>query len=357
MAFKFRTHHLNKPQQLIIALLIIALVSLSSFALIALMSYKVVALLLLLSVSIIAMLFDILPVLIAATASAFIWNYFFIPPKFTFFIQNPEDLLLFSMYFVIALLNAVLTYKIRQYEKQEQKKEEKENTLTLYNTVLNSLSHELRTPIATIIGASDTLLEKPAVLSEKNKEDLLQQISLSALRLNRQVENLLNLSRLESGHYQLKKDWADINELIHGVCNQLKEFSKTHVIELHIEKEIPLCKIDYGLMEQVLYNLLQNAILYTPEKSTILISAAYKQGRLCLEVEDNGAGFPEPEINLAFDKFYRLKNNKPGGTGLGLSIVKGFVMVHAGEIILENKKSGGAKFCIFLPCEISNLNF
>jgi two-component system, OmpR family, sensor histidine kinase KdpD len=151
--------------------------------------YRVVALILLVTVSFIAMFYSIAPVMVSAILSALIWNFFFIPPKYTLHIENAEDALMFLMYFIIALVNAVLTNKIRQIEKVTQKRETKENTLKLYNTLLNSLSHELRTPIATIIGATDNLQMQDEKLSKANKKELIDEISKASLRLNRQVEN------------------------------------------------------------------------------------------------------------------------------------------------------------------------
>ena len=127
------------------------------------------------------------------------------------------------MYFVIALVNAVLTFKIRQIEKAARQKEEKAHTVKLYNTFLNSLSHELRTPIAAIIGATDNLQNNSAQLSPQNKNELVTEISKASFRLNQQVENLLNMSRLESGFIQPKKDWCDINELIYDAVKIVDE--------------------------------------------------------------------------------------------------------------------------------------
>ncbi|MFM2224444.1 MAG: hypothetical protein RJA07_646 [Bacteroidota bacterium] len=318
--------------------------------------YKVVAFILLVTVSLVAMFFDIMPVLLAAVLSALVWNFFFIPPKFTFAIHNTEDVLLFFMYFIIASVNAVLTFKIRQIEKQANKKEEKENTLKLYNTLLNSLSHELRTPIATIIGATDNLQTDDNKLSAQQKNELLSEISIASLRLNGQVENLLNMSRLESGFIQPKKDWCDVNELIYDVVNRLKENLGSKTIQVSVKENLPLFKLDVGLMEQVLHNLIYNATLYIPSTGEIKITADSENDNLILVIEDNGGGFPTDEIAHVFEKFYRLKNAKPGGTGLGLSIVKGFVEAHNGTIQLENKISGGAKFTITIPTEISFLN-
>lgn len=346
-------YKINIFRQFIVSFLTIAVVSIVCFLLINFLSYKIVALVLLVTVSLIAMLFDIIPVLFTACMSALIWDYFFIPPKFTLFIQNPEDILLFTMYFVIALINGVLTFKIRQYDKLEQKREEKENTLLLYNTILNSLSHELRTPISTIIGATDNLHASSQNLSEKNKKELLVEISQASLRLNRQVENLLNMSRLESGTYRIKKDWCDIVELVYSVVRQVN--NENHYVKINVPSLLPLCKIDAGLIEQVLFNLIQNAINYTPYNGSIIINCNYLSNQLYFIVEDNGPGFPESEKLNVFDKFYRLKNTQTGGTGLGLSIVKGFVETHNGTVSLENKKEGGAKFTVHIPCEISNL--
>lgn len=352
----FLLHKFSKKQQYILSVSLIFFVAAISFSLSHFIEYKVVAFLLLVTVSIIAMFFDIGPVLLAAFLSAIVWNYFFIPPRFTFAIQSTENVILFSMYFVIALINGALTYKIREIEKTANQKVEKENTLKLYNTLLNSLSHELRTPISTIIGATDTLQSEQNKLSDNNKTELISEISKASLRLNRQVGNLLNMSRLESGFLQPKTDWCDINELVYDVINQLKDILQNKPVEVKIEESIPLFKLDYGLLEQVLLNLVHNAAIYIPKNASITIRAAVsKENKLVLIIEDTGNGFPENEIDQVFDKFYRLKNSSVGGTGLGLSIVKGFVEAMNGTIILENGEEFGSKFTIEIPAEIAHL--
>src|SRR3954464_14176208 len=137
----------NLRKQFLISISATILMAIGCYFVSDLVGYRVVALLLLVTVSFCAIFLDIRPVLTSAALSALIWNFFFIPPRFTFHINNTEDVLMFLMYFLIALVNAALTYKIREIEKRERKKEEKEATLRLYNTILNSLSHELRTPI------------------------------------------------------------------------------------------------------------------------------------------------------------------------------------------------------------------
>lgn len=314
-----------------------------------------VALVLLMTVSVIAMLFEIFPVLVAAVLSAVIWNFFFIPPIYTFHIRDAEDIMMFLLYFSIALINAVLSVKIREAEKKARDKEEKETTIKLYNTLLNSLSHELRTPISTILGAVDTLKENKAKLTLTNELALLTEIDIASIRLNRQVENLLNMSRLESGMLKLNVDWCDINELIHAVIRKIP-VPTTHQILFETNESLPLFKLDAGLIEQVIHNIIHNAIQYTPEQSLIEIRAAYLNKGLVITVADNGNGFPEKEIRHVFEKFYRLPHTKTGGSGLGLSISKGFIDAHKGTITLENNKKGGATFTIELPVETSFLN-
>jgi two-component system sensor histidine kinase KdpD len=363
----------TKTQQYSISILLILVAGAVCFLVSGIIGYKVVAFVLLVTVSLIAMFFDILPVLLSALLSALIWDFFFIPPRFTFNVGATEDTLMLTMYFVIALVNAVLTYKIRQIEKIARQKEEKASTVKLYNILFNSLSHELKTPIATIIGATDNLLTDGNKISEENKIKLVSEISIASMRLNQQVENLLNMSRLESGYMQLKKDWCDVNELVYSVVNRLEDKLKQHQLKILINEKLPLFKLDFGLMEPVLHNLLLNAILYTEPSSIITITAdtvrevkghfdeslnsqrdAVKNS-LLLEISDNGKGFPPAEIENVFNKFYRLKSSKTGGTGLGLSIAKGFVEAHNGTIHLSNLPQSGAKFTIRIPAETSYL--
>jgi two-component system sensor histidine kinase KdpD len=319
------------------------------------LDYKIVAFILLLTVSIVAVLFDIIPVFITAILSALIWDYFFIPPHFTLQVGSTEDSILLLMYFVIAMVNAVLTYKIRQIEKIGRAKEEKANTVKLYDTLLNSLSHELRTPIATIIGATDNLQSNNSNLTAENKDELIAEISKATFRLNQQVENLLSMSRIESGFIKPKKDWCDIIEVIYDAVKRIEENNISHKISINVNPDIPFFKLDKAMMEQIIYNLINNAVQYTKENSTIDIMAHCHGDTLELIIEDNGKGFPQDEIDNVFDKFYRLKNTKTGGTGLGLSIVKGFTEAQGGTVFLQNLKTGGARFTIHIITQTSNL--
>ncbi len=349
------TRKYSLKNQYIISIAFVLLTSVACFFSTSFIGYKTVALLLLVTVSIVAMLFDIFPVLTAAFLSALIWNFFFIPPIFTFHIDSTEDLLMFLLYFFIAMVNVVLTIKIRKEETKARDKEEKENIIKLYNTLLNSLSHELRTPISTIIGAVDTLKENKEKISTNNQNELLNQIDIASIRLNRQVENLLNMSRLETGIIKLNLDWCDTNELINSVIQKLAIPYKQRIV-FEPNENLPLFKFDRGLIEQVLQNLLHNAINYTPESSTIDIVVAHQSNNCVICVSDNGIGIPDDQIKFLFDKFYRLPQTKTGGSGLGLSIVKGFVEAHKGKVKAENNQLGGVAFIVEFPADASYIN-
>lgn len=351
----FFTRQVSKQNQYIISLLLVMFVSVICYGVSPYLGYRVIAFILLLTVSLIAISFDIFPVLVSATISACIWDFYFIPPRFTFHVDTTEDAILLIMYFVIAMINAVLTYKIRQVEKASRKKEEKANSLKLYDTLLNSLSHELRTPISTIIAATDNLQASNDNLTKENKDQLVTEIAKASFRLNQQVENLLNMSRLESGFIKPKKDWCDINELVYNTVKKIEENKITQKITININPNLPLFKTDKMMLEQIIYNLLNNACLYTKPGSAISISAINHADILQLIIEDNGDGFPQEEIENVFDKFYRLKYSKAGGTGLGLSIVKGFSEALKGNVSLENVSTGGSRFTVNIPCETSYL--
>jgi two-component system sensor histidine kinase KdpD len=220
----------------------------------------------------------------------------------------------------------------------------------LYKTLFNSISHELRIPVATIMGASDALLttEHPAEISR----ELSTEIFKASKRLNRLIENLLNMSRLESGRISPRLDWCDIHDLINKVVESLSDELRPFRLHVVIPDDMPFIKIDFGLMEQVLYNLIYNATQYASGSLNLRIKAFYDNGILTFQVMDRGPGFPPKEISLIFNKFYRIEGSKAGGTGLGLSIAKGFTEAHKGTITVENRQNGGAKFTIKIPTEI-----
>lgn len=346
------TRELSSIKQFIISTAIILSIALIAFIFKELIGYKVVALILLMALSLIAMLFEIKPVLFSALLSSLIWNFFFIPPIFTFHITSTEDGLMFLLYFIIAFVNTVLSFKIRKEEKKAREKEKEVEQIKFYNTLLNSLSHELRTPISTIIGSVDTLQDSSTHLSDEQQKELLRQIDSAGIRLNRQVENLLNMSRLESGILNPNYEWCETSELILKVIH---DFSKIHQAKINYvpNEEMPLMKIDIGLMEQIIHNVIHNSILYAGENNQITIDSIYEHKTWKLTISDTGKGINELYIDKIFDKFYRVPNSKTGGSGLGLSIVKGFVEMQNGKVTAKNNPTTGVTVCVEIPVEVS----
>jgi two-component system, OmpR family, sensor histidine kinase KdpD len=224
----------------------------------------------------------------------------------------------------------------------------------LYKTLFNSISHELRIPVATIMGASDTLLSQS--YPEETKLKLYSEINTASVRLNRLIENLLNMSRLESGRITLRKDWCDVHDLANRVADTLKQELLPFKLSVVIPVDMPLVNTDFGLIEQVLHNLVLNATQNAPAGSRIRLKFFYDNGFLTMQVMDRGNGFPASELLSVFNKFYRGQDAKAGGTGLGLSIVKGFVEAHQGIVTAENRQNGGAIFTIKIPVDIPDIN-
>ncbi len=223
----------------------------------------------------------------------------------------------------------------------------------LYSTLFNSISHELRTPLASIVGASETLVEEASHETGIQRE-LLGQIHTSALELHQFVENLLDMSRLESGLLKPRLDWVDLTDMIQTTLGKIRAELSQHRVVVALQEGQPLVKLDHGLMEQVLVNLLRNAGRYTPHGTMVTISAQINDGALDLIVEDDGPGFPAEALPHLFEKFYRVAGARSHGSGLGLSIAKGFVEAHGGAIRAENGGQGGARFVIHIPVVVAN---
>ncbi len=219
----------------------------------------------------------------------------------------------------------------------------------LYSVLLNSISHELRTPIATIVGAASGLIDPSIGASQQSRLDLTEDIQSAANRLNRLVENLLDMSRLESGRMRLKLEWCDVGDIIGVAAKRFDSCFSEHPFRIQLQPELPLVQLDYVLIEQVLVNLIDNACNYTPAGTPITLSAQRLDAVLEIAVSDHGPGLPADDFERVFEKFYRVKGSIAGGTGLGLSICRGLVEAHGGTMSAGNNPDGGARFTIRLP--------
>jgi two-component system sensor histidine kinase KdpD len=224
-----------------------------------------------------------------------------------------------------------------------------EETEKLQTTLLNAISHDLRTPLATITGALSSLLDDADLLSEAARRDLAQTAWEEALRLNRLVGNLLDMTRLESGAMKVVCRPCDVQDFVGATLAQMPNRIKGRIIKRHIPDGLPPVAIDFALMMQAMINLVDNALKYTPQSKPIDIEARQEAEEVILAVKDRGPGLPESDLDQVFKKFFRVNVGGISGTGLGLSIARGIVEAHHGRIWVQNRPGGGAIFSIALP--------
>ncbi|GFE59424.1 sensor histidine kinase KdpD [Geobacter sp. AOG2] len=245
---------------------------------------------------------------------------------------------------------ATLAIERAQFVKQAEQAQILHARDTLERALLNSISHDLRTPLMTITVALDNMWEKRAQITEKARNSFLLTAREEAGRLNRFVGNLLDMTRLEAGAVKPKDVHCDIQDLIGCALATLEQRIGARNIDVQLSPDLPLVRLDMVLMMQVLVNLLDNSIKYAPEDKSIELVARIEDGRLILEVLDRGPGVPPEDLTKVFDKFYRIPVPEgAGGTGLGLAICKGIVEAHGGEIRAENRAGGGLRVIITIP--------
>jgi two-component system sensor histidine kinase KdpD len=232
---------------------------------------------------------------------------------------------------------------------EAQASEVRMETERLRNSLLSSVSHDLRTPLATITGAATTILESESRLDQRTQRELLESVREEADRLNRLVQNLLEMTRLESGALELRRDWHSLEEVVGAALGRLAKSLGTRRVTVSIPPDLPLVAIDDVLIEQVFVNLLDNAIKYTPADSAIRIIVTATDRSVTAEVADHGPGLPKGQEARVFEKFYRAAPDSRRGAGLGLAICRGVVLAHGGRIWAHNLPEGGVAFLFTLP--------
>ena len=210
----------------------------------------------------------------------------------------------------------------------------------LYKILFNSISHELRTPIAAIMGASENLMKNSAKQGAPSADEYTKEIHIAAERLNRLVANLLDMSRLESGMIQPKMDWCDIHDLINAAVKGLDRELSRHSVIVKVQDEMPLVKLDFGLVEQALTNLIHNAAVHTPEGSSITVEAKVEEKECVIALQTTDPVLAKDDLHKVFEKFYRAEGMKSGGSGLGLTIAKGFAEAHKGTSDRKESRFG-----------------
>jgi two-component system sensor histidine kinase KdpD len=242
---------------------------------------------------------------------------------------------------------AIIRLRLAEEAEQVQRLAESEK---LHKALLDSISHDLRTPLASITGAVTSLLAEEGSYDQEAKSILLNTIKEGAFRLNHFVANLLDMARLQSGSLKLRAEWHDIQDIVGVALREIHDVVEGHPVLVNIGPDLPLVRADFGLIEHVLINLLENAAKYAPGGSEIIVSAHAAENMMHTSVADHGPTITTHEREHIFDKFYRVQRSKSiSGSGLGLSICRGIVEAHGGTIWVDSPLEGGNRFTFSLP--------
>jgi two-component system sensor histidine kinase KdpD len=220
----------------------------------------------------------------------------------------------------------------------------------LKSALLSAVSHDLRTPLASIKASATSLLQPDIAWSADDQRDLLSAIDEETDRLSRLVGNLLDLTRIEAGELRPQREWNDPEEVVRDTARRAQASLPRHVIQVDVAGELPAALFDYVEIAQVLFNLIENAGKYAPPGTTIDVSCRLAQDEIEFAVADRGPGIPADEEERIFAKFYRMeRQGGPHGAGIGLSICRGIVEAHGGRIWVEPREGGGATFQFTIP--------
>jgi len=310
-----------------------------------------IAMVYLLAVVGVALRFGRGPVVATSLLSVAAFNFFFVPPTLTFTVHDPQHLLTFLIMLAVGLIVSGLTTSVRRQEQARARLAVEAETERIRNTLLASISHDLRTPLAVIAGASSSLAERGEQLGADDRRALAQSVYRQTREISELVAKVLEMTRLESGAIELRRDWGSIAEIAGAVLRRLEERLSGHMLMVDLPEDLPLVRVDAALIEQVLGNLLENAARHTPPRTLVRLRALRGAGELMVSVEDFGPGLPEGEAAKIFAKFQRVRGTRRGGVGLGLAICRAIVELHGGRIWAEAIPGGGTGFRFTLPIE------
>ncbi len=225
-------------------------------------------------------------------------------------------------------------------------------TERLRSALLSSVSHDLRSPLASIIGAASSLSGYSEAMSEEDRKTLLETIRQEGERLDRYIQNLLDMTRLGQSGLSLHRDWIGVDELIGSAVRRLHRYQPESVLNIHVAEELPPIWVHPALLEQAIFNVLENAVKFSPAREPVKVAASLKEDELCIEISDRGPGIPEDERGRIFDMFYSVERGDRGryGTGLGLTICQGMIGAHGGRVAaLPGPDGRGTTIRISLP--------
>ncbi len=304
----------------------------------------------LLAIMLVAALYGRGPAVMASALSVVAYDVFFIEPLYTFRVYDQRHLLTFALMFTVGLVTSELVLRIRRQEAEVRAASLRARTEEIRSSLLSAVSHDLRTPLASITGASSALREQAGELDPAAQRELIDTISDEARRLERLVVNLLDMTKLEAGPLELKRDWVPIEEAIGSALARIEPRLGERPMRTELGLDLPLVRIDPVLIEHALVNLLENALKHTPAGTEIRVAARADADALAIEVADRGPGLPAAPERL-FEKFVRAAAAGVDGAGLGLAIARGIARAHRGEVLADNRPDGGAVFTLRLPLE------
>jgi two-component system sensor histidine kinase KdpD len=294
--------------------------------------------------------FGLYPSIFTAVASVLSFDFFFLPPRFSFAILGPKHLVTLVVMLFAAVVTSGLTERARRKADDAHRAQTLAEAERLRSLLLSSISHDLRTPLAAIMGAASTMLDDETTLDNTTRRDLTQTIFEESERLHRLLTNLLHMTRLEAGPVQIRKEWQPIEEVVGAALTHLELRLRDRRVLTHLPDVVTLAPFDGALIEQVLVNLIENALRYTPKESPIEITATATESQVEIEVADRGPGIEPGQEERIFEKFHRSDRGlADGGMGLGLTICAGILRAHGGRIWVENRPGGGAAFRFVLP--------
>jgi two-component system sensor histidine kinase KdpD len=309
-----------------------------------------IAMVYLLAVVIVALRYSRGPAVFASLLSVVAFDILFVPPKGTFTVHDAQYLLTFAIMLAVGLLISRLTESIRVRAREQAKLEAAAETERLRSTLLASISHDLRTPLAVMCGASSTLAERGERLPSDEREALARSVFEQARELAEQVSKLLQMTRLELGGITLERQWESLTEIAGAVLERLRERLAGHRVILELPEDLPLVRVDAALVDQALANLLENAARHTPSGTLVRLRAWREAKGLVVSVEDFGPGLPEGDAQRIFAKFeHGTTEGAAGGVGLGLAICRAIVVLHGGRAWAERLPGGGSAFRFTLP--------
>jgi K+-sensing histidine kinase KdpD len=283
--------------------------------------------------------FGIGPSLFTAALTALSFDYFFIPPVFAFAPSDLESTITLGVMITVAAIISGLGERTRRQHATAQAREVQMETERLRSSLLSAVSHDLRTPLAGILGAGTELLQDGNRMNSEARTDLVRAVVEEAERLNQLITNLLDVARLDGGPSSLRKRLEPLDEVIEIALGRLAGRLRGRQVRTRVPAEVPMVPMDPMLIEQVLVNLLENALRYTPDGSALEIDVEAHSGTVIVELRDQGPGIREGESELLFQRFQRgdLPRVGDGGVGLGLTICRAILRAHGGVISIANR--------------------